>query len=211
WTTFDLLEMNSNEEEEGRSRASGSSTRRRKFFPALEELYVDYMENLVEWKGADQVRSTVGEAEADVFPMLRNFNIEGCPQLTALPCACKSLHVENCDNLTSIKTGYGTASRLTIARCPRLIRLGVNGQKCPLPCLEELSIDHCEGLTTISDKMFQSCRSLRSLSVMWCPNLASFSLNLQETPSLEDFASYHCPKLLPHSFKGFAFATSLRE
>ncbi|XP_027151972.1 putative disease resistance protein RGA3 [Coffea eugenioides] len=59
------------EEEEGRSRASGSSTRRRKFFPALEELCVKGMKNLVEWKGADQVRSTVGEAEADVFPLLR--------------------------------------------------------------------------------------------------------------------------------------------
>ncbi|CDP22204.1 unnamed protein product, partial [Coffea canephora] len=45
--------------------ASGSSTRKRKFFPALEVLYVEYMENLVEWKDADQVRSTVGEAETD--------------------------------------------------------------------------------------------------------------------------------------------------
>ncbi|XP_027165940.1 putative disease resistance protein RGA3 [Coffea eugenioides] len=84
-----------NEEEEGRSRASGSSTRRRKFFPALEQLWVADMGNLVEWKGVDQVRSTVGEAEADVFPVLRNFRIQSCPQLTTLPC---------------IKTGYGTAS-----------------------------------------------------------------------------------------------------
>ncbi|CDP22127.1 unnamed protein product [Coffea canephora] len=222
--------------EKGRSRASGSSTRRRKFFPALEELWVIVMGNLVEWKGADQVRSTVGEAEADVFPLLRYFRIESCPQLTALPCSCKILRVRSCRNLTSIKTGYGTASveelsirfcdnlrelpedvfgsslqRLAISFCPRLISLGVNGQKCPLPCLEELSIDHCEGLTSISDKMFQSCRSLRSLEVMCCPNLVSFSLNLQETPSLEKFVLDDCPKLIPHSFKGFAFATSLRE
>ncbi|CDP20339.1 unnamed protein product [Coffea canephora] len=221
-------------EEEGRSRASGSSTRRRKFFPALEELYVADMEKLVEWKGADQVRSTVGEAEADVFSMLRNLSIQNCPQLITLTCSCKSLDVRSCDNLTSIKTGYGTASveelridscdnlrelpdldlfgsslqRLTIASCPRLISLGVNGQKCPLPCLEQLSIRNCAGLITISDKMFQS---LRSLSVMWCPNLVSFSLNLQETPSLEKFVLVDCPKLIPHSFKGFAFATSLRE
>nr|XP_027073459.1 putative disease resistance protein RGA4 isoform X2 [Coffea arabica] len=224
-------------EEEGRSRASGSSSRRRKFFPALEEVRVRYMENLAEWKDADQVRSTIGEAEADVFPVLRNFRIESCPQLITLPCSCKSLHVENCDNLTSIKTGYGTASvevlsidscdnlrelpdldlfgsslqRLTIASCPRLISLGVNGQKCPLPCLEELSIYNCAGLTTISDKMFQSCRSLRSLLVKWCPNLVSFSLNLQETPSLEEFNLFRCPKLIPHRFKGFAFAASLRR
>ncbi|CDP17369.1 unnamed protein product [Coffea canephora] len=220
------------EEEEGRSRASGSGARRRKFFPALEELWVIDMGNLVEWKDADQVGSTVGEAEADVFPMLRNCHIRRCPQLTTLPCSCKSLDVEGCRNLTSIKRGYGTASveelsiqfcdnfrdlfgsslqRLTISFCPRLISLGVNGQKCPLPCLEELSIDNCEGLTTISDKMFESCRSLRSLSVMWCPNLVSFSLNLQETPSLEKFILFKCPKLIPHGFKGFAFATSLRE
>ncbi|CDP21336.1 unnamed protein product [Coffea canephora] len=229
------ITANEEEEEEGRSRASGSGARRRKFFPALEELYVENMGNLVEWKGADQVRSTVGEAEADVFPMLRNFRIQRCPQLTALPCSCKRLYVENCDNLTSIKTGYGTASveelrihscdnlrdldlfgsslqLLHISDCPRLISLGVNGQKCPLLlCLEKLSIDNCEGLTTISDKMFQSCRSLRSLSVMRCPNLVSFSLNLQETPSLEEFSLDDCPKLIPHSFKGFAFATSLRE
>nr|XP_027119071.1 putative disease resistance protein RGA4 [Coffea arabica] len=221
------------EEEEGRSRASGSISRRRKFFPALEVLYVEYMENLVEWKDADQVRSTV----ADVFPMLRNLSIEGCPQLTALPCSCKILDVGNCGNLTSIKMGYGTASieqlsigycdnlrelpdldlfgsslqHLTIVGCPRLISLGVNGQKCPLPCLVKLSIVECDGLTAISDKMFQSCRSLRSLSVECCPNLVSFSLNLQETPSLERFILDNCPKLIPHSFKGFAFATSLRE
>ncbi|XP_027166035.1 putative disease resistance protein RGA3 [Coffea eugenioides] len=225
------------EEEEGRSRASsGSSTRRRKFFPALESLWVIVMGNLVEWKGVDQVRSTVGEAEADVFPMLMDFHIRGCPQLTTLPCSCKSLDVENCDNLTSIKMGYGTASveelrirscdnlrelpdldlfgsslqRLTIRTCPRLINLGVNGQKCPLPCLEKLSIYNCKWLTTISDKMFESCRSLRSLEVMRCPNLVSFSLNLQETPSLEKFVLLDCPKLIPHSFKGFAFAISLR-
>ncbi|CDP21949.1 unnamed protein product, partial [Coffea canephora] len=215
----------------------GSSTRRRKFFPALEVLCVEYMGNLAEWKGADQVRSTVGEAEADVFPMLRYFRIRRCPQLTTLPCSCKSLDVESCDNLTSIKMGYGTASvealsidscdnlkelpdldlfgsslqRLTILFCPRLISLGVNGQKCPLPCLEELIIHNCEGLTTISDKMFQSCRSLRSLSVRWCRNLVSFSLNLQETPSLERFILKECPKLIPHRFNGFAFATSLKE
>ncbi|CDP22100.1 unnamed protein product, partial [Coffea canephora] len=152
----------------------GSSSRRRKFFPALEVLYVEYMENLVEWKDADQVRSKIGEAEADVFPMLRNFNIHSCPQLTTLACS-------------------------------------LNGQKCPLPCLEKLSIHNCEGLTALSDKMFQSCRSLRSLKVGCCPNLVSFSLNLQETPSLEEFALVDCPKLIPHSFKGFAFATSLRR
>nr|XP_027081990.1 uncharacterized protein LOC113704321 [Coffea arabica] len=169
--------------------------------------------------------------------MLMDFHIRGCLQLTTLPCSCKSLDVQRCHNLTSIKMAYGTASveelssrfcdnlrelpdldlfgpslqRLTISFCPRLISLGVNGQKCPLPCLEELRIDHCEGLTTISDKMFQSCRSLRSLSVKCCPNLVSFSLNLQETPSLEKFVLDDCPKLIPHSFKGFAFATSLRE
>ncbi|XP_027082111.2 disease resistance protein RGA2-like [Coffea arabica] len=231
------ITANGEEEEEGRSRASGSSARRRKFFPALEQLYVRDMRNLVDWKGADQVRSTVGEAEADVFPLLRNFYIQDCPQLTTLPCSSKSLHVENCNNLTSIKTGYGTASvedlkidscdnlrelpdldlfgsslqRLTISFCPRLISLGVNGQKCPLPCLERLIIWNCNGLTTISDKMFQSCPSLMCLWVEGCPNLVSFSLNLQETPSLEEFTLANCPKLIPHSFKGFAFATSLRE
>ncbi|XP_027180107.1 disease resistance protein RPP4-like isoform X1 [Coffea eugenioides] len=59
--------------------------------------------------------------------------------------------------------------------------------------------------------MFQSCRSLRSLLVMRCPNLVSFSLNLQETPSLERFILKECPKLIPHRFNGFAFAASLRR
>ncbi|CDP21927.1 unnamed protein product, partial [Coffea canephora] len=205
-----FITANEEEEEEGRSRASGSSTRRRKFFPALEELCVEHMGNLVEWKGADQVRSTVDEAEADVFPLLRYFRIESCPQLTTLSLLSRSCG-SNLRELPDLDLFGSSLQRLTISFCPRLTSLGVNGQKCPLPCLEVLSINNCKGLTTISDKMFQSCRSLRSLSVMWCPNLASFSLNLQETPSLEDFASDHCPKLLPHSFKGFAFATSLRK
>ncbi|CDP21333.1 unnamed protein product [Coffea canephora] len=224
------------EKEEGRSRASGSSARRRKFFPALEELHVEYMENLAEWKDADQVRSTIGETEVDVFPMLRNFHIQRCPQLTTLACSCKILDVKYCRNLTSIKTGYDTASveefsinscdnlrelpedafgsslrRLTIEYCPRLICLGVNGQKCALPCLERLSIYYCDGLTTISNKMFKSCPSLQSLEVKCCRNLVSFSLNLRKTPSLERFLIINCPKLIPHRFKGFAFATSLRE
>nr|XP_027075165.1 putative disease resistance protein RGA4 [Coffea arabica] len=230
------ITTNEEGEEKGRSRASGSSTRRRKFFPALEELRVAYMKNLVEWKDADQVRSTIAEEAADVFPMLMDLSIQHCPQLTTLPCSCKILDVQYCRNLTSIKTGYGTASveklkigccnnlrelpedvfgsslqRLSIESCPRLISLGVNGKKCPLPCLERLSIQYCYGLTTISDKMFESCQSLRSLSVECCPNLVSFSLNLQETPSLEDFALLNCPKLIPHRFNGFAFATSLRN
>ncbi|XP_027075165.2 putative disease resistance protein RGA4 [Coffea arabica] len=230
------ITTNEEGEDEGRSRASGSSTRRRKFFPALEELRVAYMKNLVEWKDADQVRSTIAEEAADVFPMLRDLSIQHCPQLTTLPCSCKILDVQYCRNLTSIKTGYGTASveklkigccnnlrelpedvfgsslqRLSIESCPRLISLGVNGLKCPLPCLERLSIQYCVGLTTISDKMFESCQSLRSLSVECCPNLVSFSLNLQEMPSLEDFALLNCPKLIPHRFNGFAFATNLRK
>nr|XP_027061527.1 putative disease resistance protein RGA4 [Coffea arabica] len=194
------------------------------------------MRNLVDWKDADQVRSTTGEVETDVFPMLRNFHIQHCPQLTNLACSCKILVVEYYGNLTSIKMGYDTASveelsilscdnlrelprdvfgsslqLLRISDCPRLISLGVNGQKCPLTCLERLSIDYCYGLTTISDKMFESCPSLRFLSVGYCRNLVSFSLNLQETPSLEEFSLFECPKLIPHRFKGFAFATSLRK
>ncbi|XP_027061648.1 putative disease resistance protein RGA3 [Coffea arabica] len=97
-------------EEEGRSRASGSSIRRRKFFPALEELNVKNMRNLVEWKDADPVRSTIGETEVDAFPILSDFRIESCPQLTTFPCSGKSLDVRYSHNLTSIKTGYGTAS-----------------------------------------------------------------------------------------------------
>ncbi|CDP21739.1 unnamed protein product, partial [Coffea canephora] len=146
--------------------------------PSLKSLDLIRLDNIRFIGDEFYVRSTTGEAEADVFPMLMIFQIRGCPQLTILPCSCKSLCVENCDNLTNIKT--------------------VNGQKCPLPCLEQLSIDNCEGLTTKSDKMFQSCRSLRSLSVECCPNLQKFAL-------------VDCPKLIPHSFKGFAFATSLRE
>ncbi|XP_027155201.1 putative disease resistance protein RGA3 [Coffea eugenioides] len=181
-------------EEEGRSRESGSSTRRRKFFPVLEELRVADMWNLVEWKDADQVRSTTGEGEVDAFPMLRDLMLVGCYNLRELP-----------------EDVFGSRlQRLTISICPRLICLGVNRQKCPLPCLKWLSIQHCYGLTTIPDKMFESCPSLRYLWVADCPNLVSFSLNLQETPSLEEFILRACPKLIPRRFKGFAFATSLR-
>ncbi|CDP13075.1 unnamed protein product [Coffea canephora] len=195
---------------------SGSSARRQKFFPALEELTVVDIENLAEWKDADQVRSTVGEAEVDVFPMLRDFLIVRCPQLTTLPCSCKILYelsINSCHNLRELPEDvFGSSlQQLTIFDCPRLISLGVNGQKCPLPRLEELRIWNCDGLTTISDKMFESCRFLRTLWVELCPNLVSFSLNLQETPSLERFILKKCPKLIPHRFNGFAFATSLRE
>nr|XP_027075285.1 putative disease resistance RPP13-like protein 1 [Coffea arabica]XP_027075363.1 putative disease resistance RPP13-like protein 1 [Coffea arabica]XP_027075449.1 putative disease resistance RPP13-like protein 1 [Coffea arabica]XP_027075535.1 putative disease resistance RPP13-like protein 1 [Coffea arabica]XP_027075606.1 putative disease resistance RPP13-like protein 1 [Coffea arabica]XP_027075667.1 putative disease resistance RPP13-like protein 1 [Coffea arabica]XP_027075730.1 putative disea len=201
--------VTTNEEEEGRSRASGSCTRRRKFFPALEELRVEYMENWVEWKDADQV---------DVFPMLRDFHILSCRKLTSIKtghgtASIEELSIDTCDNLRELPEDvFGSSlQQLTIKTCARLINLGVNGQKCPLPCLTRLFIWGCDGLTTISDKMFESCPSLRSLSVGWCPSLVSFSLNLQETPSLEEFSLLRCPKLIPHRFKGFSFATSLRK
>ncbi|XP_071924455.1 uncharacterized protein [Coffea arabica] len=59
--------------------------------------------------------------------------------------------------------------------------------------------------------MFESCPSLQYLYVEDCPNLVSFSLNLQETPSLKQFVLIDSPKLIPHWFKGFAFATNLRK
>ncbi|CDP20771.1 unnamed protein product [Coffea canephora] len=113
------------EKEEGRSRASGSSTRRRKFFPALESLWVI-----------------------------------GCLQLTTLPCSCKSLDVQRCHNLTSIKMGYGTASveELSIRFCDNLRELpdlDLFG-----PSLQRLTISFCPRLISLG-----SCRSLRSLSV----------------------------------------------
>nr|XP_027119060.1 disease resistance protein RPP4-like [Coffea arabica] len=125
----------------------------------------------------------------------------------------RCLKIGCCNNLRELPEDvFGSSlQRLSIESCPRLISLGVNGLKCPLPCLERLSIQYCVGLTTISDKMFESCQSLRSLSVECCPNLVSFSLNLQEMPSLEDFALLNCPKLIPHRFNGFAFATNLRK
>ncbi|CDP20468.1 unnamed protein product [Coffea canephora] len=167
------------------------------------------MENLVEWKEADQVRSTTGEAEVDAFPMMRDFRIESCPQLTTFPCSGKSLDVRYCCNLTSIKTSYGTASveELSISFCNNLRELSEDVFGSSLQRL----IQYCDDLTTIPYKMFESCPSLQYLYVEDCPNLVSFSLNLQETPSLKQFVFIGSPKLIPHWFKGFAFATNLRK
>ncbi|XP_071924372.1 protein SUPPRESSOR OF npr1-1, CONSTITUTIVE 1-like [Coffea arabica] len=256
--------ITANEEEEGRSRASGSSTRRQKFFPALEELTVVDIENLAEWKDADQVRSATGEAEADVFPVLRNFRIRDCPQLTTIPTQGrfpsldvleikKNCHVllaekvlSNIANLSSLELSGGhegieslklvkrPESSLSIDGCnslptdmlerlclfPTLLRVELRGadnittlrgQKGLLKSLQEFTVNGCDALTRLPVEMFESCTSLRVLNLVDCPNLVSFPLDLQRTPSLESFSLFECPNLIAEMPSGFGYLTSLKK
>ncbi|CDP21967.1 unnamed protein product, partial [Coffea canephora] len=119
------------------------------------------------------------------LPKLVELQLEDCKRCSELPSlgqlpSLKRLYLESLDNIRFIGDEFY-----------------VNGQKCPLPCLEELSIQFC-------DKMFESCPSLRSLLVEWCPNLVSAStlreLYLRGLP---------CSESLPHQLQYLTTLTSL--
>ena len=57
--------------------------------------------------------------------------------------------------------------------------------------------------------MLESCSPRQSLQVYECPNLVSFPLDLQQTPSLETCILTNCPELINDMPKGFAFLTCL--
>ncbi|CDP20235.1 unnamed protein product [Coffea canephora] len=108
----------------------------------------------------------------------------------------------------------------TITTLPKLARLEFHScNRCRelLPwqnftSLKELVICDCDGLTNLPGDMLHSCTSLQKLWVTSCDNLISFSLDLQQTPSLSELWLWGCPKLKTSMTpKGFGFLTSLRK
>ncbi|CDP16808.1 unnamed protein product [Coffea canephora] len=106
----------------------------------------------------------------DVFPVLETLYIRDCPQLTTIP---------------------------TPSHFPSLDVLEIT-QNCHVLLAEKVlsNIANLSSLELRGVEMFESCTSLRELTLFDCPSLVSFPLDLRRLPSLESFSLFECPNLI---------------
>ncbi|CDP17561.1 unnamed protein product [Coffea canephora] len=160
-----------------------------------------------------------------LFPTLQRVELRSADNITTLrgmSCAAclKRLTVHICGNLRELPEDlyqFQALEHLEISYCPRIDSFGYPnpknsfGQKGLLKSLERFTIDECNALTRLPVEMFESCTSLRELSLSYCRSLVSFPLDLRRTPSLESFTLWRCYKLIAEMPSGFGYLTSLRK
>nr|XP_027102367.1 putative disease resistance protein RGA3 [Coffea arabica] len=160
-----------------------------------------------------------------LFPTLQRVELRFANNITTLrgmSCAAclKRLAVFYCDNLRELPEDFyqfQALEYLMIRSCPRINSFGYPnpknsfGQKSLLKSLEQFTVEGCNALTRLPAEMFESCTSLRELTLFDCPSLVSFPLDLRRTPSLESFSLRGCPNLIAEMPSGFGYLTSLRE
>ncbi|CDP20262.1 unnamed protein product, partial [Coffea canephora] len=160
-----------------------------------------------------------------LFPTLQHVQLRDADNITTLrgmSCAAclKRLEVLDCDNLRELPEDlyqFQALEHLMIYYCPRIDSFGYPnpknsfGQKGLLKSLERFSVWGCDALTRLPVEMFESCTSLRELTLFNCRSLVPFPLDLRRTPSLESFKLYKCPNLVAEMPSGFGSLTSLRE
>ncbi|CDP20567.1 unnamed protein product [Coffea canephora] len=160
-----------------------------------------------------------------LLPTLQHVELLSADNITTLrgmSCAAclKRLVVYFCDNLRELPEDlyqFQALEHLMIDGCPRIDSFGYPnpknsfGQKSLLKSLELFTVYWCDALTRLPVEMFESCTSLRELTLSHCRSLVSFPLDLRRTPSLESFSTVWCPNLISEMPSGFGSLTSLRE
>ncbi|KAL3500717.1 hypothetical protein ACH5RR_039810 [Cinchona calisaya] len=157
--------------------------------------------------------ATPSENNYGTLPNLKHLSLSNCPNLTSTRgcgTCLETLDLFGCDSLKELSEDMSGLHYLTIRRCSKIV---INPKEMQnLTNLEWLIISGCDGLTYVPGDMLNSCTSLWSLEVYNCPNLVSFPLDLQQTPSLSNLKLIDCPKLKTNMTpKGFGFLTNLRE
>ncbi|CDP21500.1 unnamed protein product, partial [Coffea canephora] len=159
-----------------------------------------------------------------LFPTLQHVELRDADNITTLrgmSCAAclKTLAVRYCFNLRELPEDlyqFQALEYLEISCCPRIDSFGYPnpknsfGQKGLLKSLERFTVDMCNALTRLPAEMFESCTSLRELSLSCCRSLVSFPLDFRRTPSLESFSLQWCPNWIAEMPSGFGYLTSLR-
>ncbi|CAI9089381.1 OLC1v1023946C1 [Oldenlandia corymbosa var. corymbosa] len=194
----------------------------------LETLRFGKMRSLTEWKEAE----TVGGDDVARFPRLRELSISDCSQLSATPTMFPALHglwVSGNVKPLVIKNILTSG----VARVPEiLIIASVDGLNClsdvvglldhhnsfshddnHLTSLKMFCIFSCTSLTNIQNEILEGCSDLESFWVINCPNLVSCPVDLQETPSIQEFWFQDCPKLFIQNDtpRGFGHLPNLSE
>nr|POF23671.1 disease resistance protein rga2 [Quercus suber] len=160
-------------------------------FPALKRLILWRLPNLVEWKDATESTET-----GMVFPCLEELIIELCNQLESAPCHFPSLKKLNifqtcsrpfeniCSKLTTL-VSLSISNILELASLPEQLLQN----NCSL---NDLKIQSCANLESISPHENVFCTSLRSLKIKNCTELSYLLHNLI---SLEELIVVRCPNL----------------
>nr|XP_027071439.1 putative disease resistance protein RGA3 isoform X2 [Coffea arabica] len=160
-----------------------------------------------------------------LFPTLQHVELMSAHNITTLrrmSCAAclKRLTVTFCENLRELPEDlyqFQTLEDLEIQGCSRIKSFGHPnpknsfGQRGLLKSLKRFTIDECDELTRLPAEMFESCTSLRKLTLFKCRSLVSFPLDLRRTPSLVSFSLCGCPNWIAEMPSGFGYLTSLRE
>ncbi|KAK9276735.1 hypothetical protein L1049_006271 [Liquidambar formosana] len=168
---------------------SGGETRAcaRPLFPALKQIGLWGMTNLVEWVKAARV----------AFPCLEDLSLQICQQLTTAPSPFSTLKklrifaVDSSMPLTNISSNLSTLTSLSIERVSEL-RFLPEGLLQNNKNLASLEITTCSKLKYITPDVSGCCTSLRSLEISNCFELSYLPDGLHTLISLEEMRIDSC-------------------
>nr|XP_027120363.1 putative disease resistance protein RGA3 [Coffea arabica] len=127
--------------------------------------------------------------------------LEECPYLNDIHgcgTSLRELRIMNCENLRELPENLHqlqALQTLCIMQCPNIKSIAIPSGEHGLTSLQELRFVDCSGLNSLPAEMLHSRTSLCTLVVRRCPNLVSFPIDLQQTPSLVVLVLSGCPKL----------------
>uniref|UniRef100_A0ACD6ADQ5 Uncharacterized protein n=1 Tax=Avena sativa TaxID=4498 RepID=A0ACD6ADQ5_AVESA len=197
---------------------------------SLRKLSLHYCKNLTGYAQAPAEPSTSSETR-QLLPRLESLTIKGCESLVEvfnLPASLRTMEIRFCFKLefmpgTGLQQGQSASlidkgsSSNSIQEVPsaspgagvehleKIVLEGCRSLKGVLylpPSLRELSIDYCDGLTSLGSRC-EELPCLESLFVLGCSTLTSLLDGPQAYSSLQDLCIVQCPclKTLPTSLQ----------
>ncbi|XP_037408625.1 uncharacterized protein LOC119270686 [Triticum dicoccoides] len=157
---------------------------------SLRSLNIMSCEQLVGY--AAEPSTTTSESSSQLLPRLESLKIYGCTSMVEvfrLPASLRKMTIRDCAKLRSIfsrrlqQQGQPSASSIVQGSPPVYSEV--------LPCLEEIDIRGCDGLTGALDLP----PSLKHISVYRCGGLRSVESHSGEFPSLEGLSIGLCETL----------------
>ncbi|XP_034197961.1 putative disease resistance protein RGA3 isoform X2 [Prunus dulcis] len=155
-------------------------------FPALRQLELYDMPNLLEWKLDEKVES---------FPCLDTLTVKGCSKLTGLP---------SIPHLSNLALWHSDELLLaSLAHLTSLSTLALNGLRDPkvfpwdmgsLNYIKQLTMYDCDNLESLFEDM-RGFSSLQQLSILYCHKLESLPVGLRYLDSLKRLDIVGCEQL----------------